>query len=119
METVWLDITSCMSLITQSKLQRPFGGPPDCFESQGGAGWFVCATWVATCVECSLVPSLGLVNSLPDFSHHLKGGWMCCFLFNALCGSWAFLYSPCHLLWSCCVNLNVKGAVRIWPGYKS
>lgn len=57
MKTVCLDITSCMSLTSQSKLQRPFGGPPDCFESRGGGGWFVCATWVATCVR--VVWSLG------------------------------------------------------------
>lgn len=39
METVWLDVTNFMSLTSQSKLQRPFGGPPDCFESRGGGAW--------------------------------------------------------------------------------
>lgn len=109
METVWLDITSHMSLISQSKLQRPFGGPPDCFESRGGGGWFVCATWVATCVSVVWPPLLGSVNSPPDFSHHPEGGFM----------YWSFLYGPCHLLWSRCINLYVKGAVRLlWPGHK-
>lgn len=104
MKTVWLDITSCMSLTSQSKLQRHFGGPPDCFESRGGGGWFVCATWIATCVSVVWSP-LRLGKQPADFSHHPEGGLMCFFMH---CGGLSFLYGPCHgtPMGLCCKSMD-------------